>query len=165
MGQRMKNKSTALARQRKIKRHEKRESRHISCISFLVFCCSSHSRLFPVSVHTASRLNMRPLRRGSPKMGPEFSAVFTSSWLVFNCRLYIVMSGVQLTIFLFSILRFPERLFCLSFFLIIRTCRRLVADTFLSLTQASASISASTLLFIFLLYHFSLLLSLSICLP
>ena len=86
----MKTDSTTLARQREIQRYEKIEVRHRYWIIFLVsnvlvhwFCldsCASGMRLF-FGVH--------------PKM------LAFKLLLVFNCRLYIVASGRQQTLFLF----------------------------------------------------------------
>ena len=52
-------------------------------------------------------------------------------WLVFNSRLSIVTSGIQIAFFLFSIPHpFPKWFFRLSFFQPTRTRRRFAADTF-----------------------------------
>ena len=94
----LRTESTTLARQSETKCRDEKESRNRPWIFFRVFYCSSNMCLLAGPVLTGSHLGVKPLFRSSPQL----LAVFLSSCQVFNCT-YLVASGHQLTLFLFSI--------------------------------------------------------------
>ena len=73
-----------------------RESRHrpwiTFCFSDVVLRC-----LLSGFVFTAERLVWATFSELTTKRRPYFSSLFTSSWLVFNCYLSLVISSIQLT--------------------------------------------------------------------
>ena len=122
-------------RERVRERERERESRHRPWIIFLIFCCSPSScKMGAVIFHRLHNVVL--------------NAKLSSS--------YRRVSNPTDFFPLFSIPRFPYRLSRLSFFQPIRTRHQLIADISLFLTWASADISASTFLFIYPLYPFSL---------
>ena len=93
----MKIESPMFAGQREITCHGERKRRNRHWIFFLVFCCSSNILVCWFHLHSCAS-GVRPLFRAYSKIGAAISVIFTSSWLVFNCCLYLIMSPSQPTL-------------------------------------------------------------------
>ena len=84
----MKTESTSLAKERETKYCEEKERRNRRWIFFQLSFFSSNTCLLAGSVLTYSPLGVRPLFKAHPKMGATTFG-----------RIYIVLSGVQLSVF------------------------------------------------------------------